>query len=229
MKEILQTYKLPELKKMVRATNITGYSKLKKDELIKLMIRPEHIARFKSIKPKSARVPPVDKSKKIKKKGLQKGIDDFKKKQKLDGSVLKEVLGLKEEDVEDLFKPIPKPTKKKESPKKKKAPELPSIVKNNKELKKLYEGRSVKTMKTILAISQDLIEQLESDSAKTVAEARFDLEDEDDLVKQTISILEPQLYIKNISEEGDITGLKKKFEEKREKEQKEKAKAKAKK
>lgn len=30
MKEILETYKLPELKKMIRATNLTGYSKLKK-------------------------------------------------------------------------------------------------------------------------------------------------------------------------------------------------------
>lgn len=56
MKEILETYKLPELKKMIRATNLTGYSKLKKDELITLMIRPENIERFKSIKPKSARV-----------------------------------------------------------------------------------------------------------------------------------------------------------------------------
>jgi len=44
---------------MIRATNITGYSRLKKDELIKLMIRPEHIARFKNIKSKSDRMAPV--------------------------------------------------------------------------------------------------------------------------------------------------------------------------
>jgi hypothetical protein len=56
MKDILNTYKLPELKKMVRATNITGYSKLTKDQLIKLMTRPEHIDRFKTIKPKSERM-----------------------------------------------------------------------------------------------------------------------------------------------------------------------------
>jgi hypothetical protein len=59
MKEILETYKLAELKKMIRATNITGYSKLKKDELITLMTREENIDRFKSIKPKSARMAPV--------------------------------------------------------------------------------------------------------------------------------------------------------------------------
>lgn len=56
MKDILNTYKLPELKKMVRATNITGYSKLTKDQLITLMTRPEHINRFKTIKPKSERM-----------------------------------------------------------------------------------------------------------------------------------------------------------------------------
>jgi len=56
MKDILNTYKLPELKKMVRATNITGYSKLTKDQLITLMTRPEHIDRFKSIKSKSERM-----------------------------------------------------------------------------------------------------------------------------------------------------------------------------
>jgi hypothetical protein len=237
MKEILQTYKLPELKKMVRATNITGYSKLKKDELIKLMMRPEHADRFKSIKPKSARVPPVDKSKKIKKKGLQKGIDDFKKKQKLDGSVLKEVLGLKEEDVEDLFKPMPKSSKKKEVPKKKeepkketpppkkKKPELPIVVKKNKELKKLFEGKSVKTMKVILEITNDLIELFESDSAKDVMQGRIQLDEEDDLVKETLSILEPQLYLKNISAESDPTGKKQKQEEEREKSPKKKSQA----
>ena len=59
MKDILQSYTAAELKRMIKATNITGYSKLKKDELIKLMIRPENIERFKSIKPKSARVAQV--------------------------------------------------------------------------------------------------------------------------------------------------------------------------
>ena len=59
MLDILNTYKLSELKKMISNTNIKGYSKLKKNELIKLMMREENIDRFKSIKSKSARLPPV--------------------------------------------------------------------------------------------------------------------------------------------------------------------------
>lgn len=61
MKEILESYKLPELKRIVRATNITGYSKLKKDELIKLMMRPEHIERFRNLKSQGERILPKGK------------------------------------------------------------------------------------------------------------------------------------------------------------------------
>ena len=52
MYDILNTYNLGELKKMISNTNIKGYSKLKKDELIKLMIKEENIDKFKNIKPK---------------------------------------------------------------------------------------------------------------------------------------------------------------------------------
>ena len=259
MLNILNTYKLSELKKIVSATNIKGYSKLTKPELIKLMMREENIDRFKSIKPKSDRLPPVSEDqtkpkikvlRELKRKfpAYKKYIQFYEKsgftkptklpappKWLLEGKPppanfkIPKII-ITEIESETQAKPQAKPQAKAEAkpqpaPKKdKKAPELPLIVRKNKELKKLYEGRTVKTMKTILAISQDLIEQLESDSAKTVAEARFDLEDEDDLVKRTISILEPELYLKSISIESDPTGLKEKLEEKREKEQKEKAK-----
>jgi len=63
VKAILEEYTAPELKKMIRATNITGYSKLKKDELIKLMTRSENIERFTSIRKKSEREAPVSKAK----------------------------------------------------------------------------------------------------------------------------------------------------------------------
>lgn len=68
MLEILQSYTSPELKKMIRSANITNYSKLKKDGLIELMLRPEHIERFKDIQPKSKRLPPnaTDKAEKLK-------------------------------------------------------------------------------------------------------------------------------------------------------------------
>jgi len=53
---------------MIRSANITNYSKLKKDGLIELMLRPEHIERFKDIQPKSKRLPPnaTDKAEKLK-------------------------------------------------------------------------------------------------------------------------------------------------------------------
>ncbi len=72
--EILKTYNAAELKRMIRAANITGYSKLKKDELIKLMLRKEHQPRFKSIKSKSERTAPMPQQKKV--------IGELKKKQK---------------------------------------------------------------------------------------------------------------------------------------------------
>ena len=58
MEKILESYNAVELKRMIRATNITGYSKLKKPELIKLMMRPEHRDRFKSIKRRGLRERP---------------------------------------------------------------------------------------------------------------------------------------------------------------------------
>lgn len=56
VRKILDTYSIPELKRIIRATNITGYSKLNKNQLLDLMIRPENLERFNSMKPKSARM-----------------------------------------------------------------------------------------------------------------------------------------------------------------------------
>ena len=124
-------------------------------------------------------------------------------------------------------KPAAKPAPKKEQAKQaKKAPELPLIVRKNKELKNLLGNKAVKTVNSILGFANDIIEKLESDSAKEVMDGRIDLDEEDDLVKRTISILEPDLYLKNISVESDPTGLKEKFEEKKEKEMAKKKKAK---
>ncbi len=58
MKDILESYSTAELKRLVRGANITNYSKLKKAELIELMMRPEYIERFKEIQPKSKREAP---------------------------------------------------------------------------------------------------------------------------------------------------------------------------
>tara|TARA_R110001592_G_scaffold286379_1_gene554906 strand:- start:4955 stop:6166 length:1212 start_codon:yes stop_codon:yes gene_type:complete len=56
---ILNSYTGAELKKLIASTNIKGYSKLPKPELIKLMLRAEHIDRFKSVKMKAKRSAPV--------------------------------------------------------------------------------------------------------------------------------------------------------------------------
>ncbi len=91
--EILRTYSGPELKRMIRATNITGYSKLKKEELITLMMRAEHKERFKSIQPKSKR------------KGKQDDSKELKKKQKLNRQFLKQVKDTKAIEIyEDKMK-----------------------------------------------------------------------------------------------------------------------------
>lgn len=77
--EILSTYTAPELKKLISATNIKGYSKLKKEGLIKLMLREEHVDKFKSIKKKEMRTgDPKEKEAKAKKKLLK----EFKKRAK---------------------------------------------------------------------------------------------------------------------------------------------------
>lgn len=50
MYDILKSYTLEELKKEIKKTNITGYSKLKKADLIELMLK--HEERFKHLKKK---------------------------------------------------------------------------------------------------------------------------------------------------------------------------------
>ena len=52
MIDILNSYSLKELKKIISSTNIKGYSKMKKDEIIKLMMKQEHKDKFKDIKKK---------------------------------------------------------------------------------------------------------------------------------------------------------------------------------
>ncbi len=52
MKDILNTYSATELKKFISQSNIKKYSKLKKNELITLMTKTEHINKFRYIKEK---------------------------------------------------------------------------------------------------------------------------------------------------------------------------------
>jgi hypothetical protein len=50
MESILKSHKVADLKKEISKTNIKGYSKLKKDDIIKLML--ENKERFNHIKKK---------------------------------------------------------------------------------------------------------------------------------------------------------------------------------
>tara|TARA_R110002072_G_scaffold14074_1_gene58708 strand:- start:220 stop:894 length:675 start_codon:yes stop_codon:yes gene_type:complete len=50
MKEILEKYTLGNLQKMVKKSNIVGYSKYGKEGLIKEMLKPEHRANFRYLR-----------------------------------------------------------------------------------------------------------------------------------------------------------------------------------
>jgi len=132
-KEILSTYTAPELKKLISSTNIKGYSKLKKDGLIKLMLREEHIDKFKSIKKKEMRTgDPKEKEAKAKSKLLK----EFKKRAK----PAVKAFELKE-DQKKLTKALEKkfPKKKEEEPKKE-----DNLLKNLKKFIDEYNTNEIK-------------------------------------------------------------------------------------
>ena len=68
-KEILISHPVSVLKKEISKTNIKGYSKMRKLELIDLMMKPEHAGKFSHIKKGAAYIPgdlkPIKKDKKI--------------------------------------------------------------------------------------------------------------------------------------------------------------------
>ena len=72
MRDILESHPLKNLREAVKNSNIKGYSKMKKAELIKEMMKPQHIINFKNIKKyeKPERAKPIKKSevKKVEKK-----------------------------------------------------------------------------------------------------------------------------------------------------------------
>ena len=67
-KEILLSHPVSVLKKEISKTNIKGYSKMRKLELIELMMKPEHTKRFGHIKMGASYIPgdlkPLSKAKK---------------------------------------------------------------------------------------------------------------------------------------------------------------------
>jgi hypothetical protein len=150
--EILNSYSLPELKKIIRATNITGYSKLKKAELVKLMLRPEHKSKFEGLMKRDKRVPDVMDSKRTKlnrefKKKAKKARDvfEFKEASKKIGEQLKKKKFPKKEEP------------KKEEPKKERISNRPILTKE--ELKKIQEEKKAKAKLVAQKIRAKLVAQ----------------------------------------------------------------------
>jgi hypothetical protein len=139
LKGVLETYTAPELKKMIRAANITGYSKLKKNELVTLMTRAEHKHNFDSVKSKDKRKPNQDTKES---KAKSKVLKEFQKKAK----VAKAMFEGKEASKE-LGKKIEKKFgKKEEEPKKEEKPKTvrirkkkPKVIVDNKNYLKLFK------------------------------------------------------------------------------------------
>lgn len=70
-REILESHPVSVLKKEISATNIKGYSKMKKSEIVELMLRSENKAKFSHIEKAGPRLSKKEKAEK------QKKGDDF--------------------------------------------------------------------------------------------------------------------------------------------------------
>ena len=67
-KDILNSYSVVELRKEVSKTNIKGYSKMKKSEVVELMMKPNNKPKFHHIKAKTKAAEAPKKTYKFKKK-----------------------------------------------------------------------------------------------------------------------------------------------------------------
>lgn len=103
-RKILKSHPASVLKKEISKTNIKGYSKMKKPELIDLMMKPEHADRFAHIEIAPSRV--EKKAQKEKEAKGQKEGDDFLKRE--EERMKKEEAAKKKELQSILAKPPPK-------------------------------------------------------------------------------------------------------------------------
>jgi hypothetical protein len=124
MKDILNSYSVSELRKLISSTNIKGYSKMKKSELINLMVKKENIDKFKNVKSKTK---PAPKPKKKEEKEVDFKVPDMslrvrktkdvkpkpKKKEEKEVDFKVPDISLRVRKTKDV-KPKPKPKKKEE-------------------------------------------------------------------------------------------------------------------
>jgi len=148
MKSILESHPVTVLKKEISKTNIKGYSKMKKDEVVKLMLK--HESRFKHIK--MAEKKPV----------VKKVVKAVKKEEKKE--VKKEV---KKEDKKEVKKKPTKPIKKKEMEDKKKMDEEARIDRERQE----YYAKLQKEMDDDIQRKFDAKEQ----SRRNIVEEKLNL------------------------------------------------------
>jgi len=111
-RKILKSHPVSVLKKEISKTNIKGYSKMKKPELIDLMMKPEHADRFAHIEIAPSRA--EKKAQKEKNAKSQKEGDDFLKRE--EARMQKEEAAKKKEMQSLLAKPPPKKKGKKKPP-----------------------------------------------------------------------------------------------------------------
>ena len=103
-RKILNSHPVSVLKKEISKTNIKGYSKMKKPELMDLMTKPEHADRFAHIEMAPSRA--EKKAQKEKDAKFQKEGDDFLKRE--EERMKKEEAAKKKEMQSILAKPPPK-------------------------------------------------------------------------------------------------------------------------
>lgn len=153
-KEILNSHSVTALKKEIAKTNIKGYSKMKKAEVISLMMKPEHSTRFGHIKPhvkEKVIKEKVIKKKVVKEKVIKKKVNKDIKLKPITAEDISELgkgkkpkAKLGESGIGKKRKRITKPIKKKTinvevpEPKKKVIPTI-TITEAEKPKKKVYK------------------------------------------------------------------------------------------
>jgi len=72
MRDILNSYSVTELRKFISSSNIKGYGKMKKKEIVDLMVKKENVDKFKHIKMKPKKERKAPKKKEPKKEAPKK-------------------------------------------------------------------------------------------------------------------------------------------------------------
>ncbi len=134
-RKILKSHPVSVLKKEISKTNIKGYSKMKKPELIDLMMKPEHADRFAHIEIAPSRA--EKKAQKEKNAKSQKEGDDFLKREE---ERMKKEEEAKKKELQSILAKSPPKKKGKEVKKAKKVTSF-TVTKADGSKKEVKTGR----------------------------------------------------------------------------------------